>query len=103
MGDKTTAWRPIETVPKDGTRVDLWMVNQDGDGWRETDAYWVSDRPVDSFNSRLGRRSGWFAPHHDYDDQDGWADEPEWRHKSTGQIVFVRPTHWMPMPEPPAT
>jgi len=32
-------WQPIETVPKDGTIVDLWH----RDGFRITDEWWAGD------------------------------------------------------------
>lgn len=69
-----TEWQPIETAPKDGTRVDLWVeVSLLGAG-RETDCYWD--------------RGAWFIPANNYGDGCSTYD---------GQM----PTHWMPIPEPP--
>ena len=34
-------WQPIETAPKDGRRVDLWLSSPDGvEQWRETNCWW---------------------------------------------------------------
>jgi hypothetical protein len=55
-------WRPIDTAPRDGTRVLLWW-----DGW----------------DIQLG---SWHPLH-------GWQ---------TGPIVHCQPTHWTPLPLPPA-
>lgn len=93
-------WQPIETAPRDGTRVDLWLVDESGEGWREAGAYWVADEKLDHYNSRSGSRDGWFAPNHDYDGMDGWCDQPEWTHRD-GRIFFKKATHWMPIPAPP--
>jgi hypothetical protein len=49
-----TTWQPIETAPKDGTKVDLW-VNFQRSGWgRVADAYWndeVRDWQLGGFNA----------------------------------------------------
>jgi hypothetical protein len=81
MGD----WQPIETVPKDGTTVDLW---HDEFG-RHADCYWG-------------------LPHHEcgeagrYCDSD-WHDTPEgWVDGAFNQSTFEDGfTHWMPLPPPP--
>lgn len=94
-------WRPIETAPRDGTRIDLWMINNDGRSYREADAYWVDDRDVDPYGNR-GKRSGWFGPNHDYEGMDGWADDPAHPDR-LGNIRFTSPTHWGPLPAPPGS
>lgn len=93
-------WQPIETAPMDGTKVDLWLVNADGEGWREADAYWVTDKNVDPYDSRRGRRDGWFAPNHDYDGMDGWCDYPMSTNRD-GKVYFRKAIYWMPIPLPP--
>lgn len=94
-----SGWQPIDTAPKDGTVVDIWLVDEKGEGWREPNAYWVIQRALDSYRSDSGTRDGWFAPNNDYDGDAGWADEPEW--SSRDGIRFVRATHWMPVPGAP--
>lgn len=68
-------WQPIETAPKDGTRIDVWAYWAEGDNWsRSADAYWSVE------------------------DQDWMLDR--WL---AGQYVTPpKITHWMPLPEPPA-
>jgi hypothetical protein len=95
-------WQPIETAPRDGTRIDLWLVDEKGDGHREPDAYWVTDRYVDDYRRSRGKRDGWFAPNNDYDGMDGWCDQPPTANTHTGVVYFTQPTHWMPPPPPPA-
>lgn len=70
-------WQPIETAPKDGTWVDLWCGERDG-------------YPAGRFEN-MSFRGG------------------EWRHPSFfshsdsyGTPLAAMPTHWMPLPEPPA-
>jgi hypothetical protein len=45
---KSTGWQPIETAPKDGTQVLLWI-----DG--------IEPRPRISFWSERGSDSGWYS------------------------------------------
>lgn len=68
-------WRPIETAPKDGTRVDLWA-SWDDCGVRLANAFWDTGR----------RFPGWVISVNDY----GVLDERQF-------------THWMPLPAPPMT
>lgn len=68
-------WLPIETAPKDGRRVDLWVIDRAGHGYRYPDV-----------------RFDWIA-----DDSFGWTDA-----NSHGRLEpDVAPTHWMPLPSPP--
>jgi hypothetical protein len=66
-------WQPIESAPKDGTRIDVFA-----EGRRWPDSYW-SGGP---------KRGCWWAPNWDYDGMDG--------------PTCLAPTHWMPIPPPPA-
>jgi hypothetical protein len=66
-------WQPIETAPKDGTLVDLWISSKVDEG--------VGQRVSDCFCDGVR----W---------HDGCAFvEDEW----------YRPTHWMPLPTAPET
>lgn len=70
-------WATIETAPKDGSRVDLWMYDVElAMSWREADCIFAE--------------GGWNAPA----DDGGfyWLDRPG----------VLYPTHWMFPPDPPA-
>lgn len=93
-------WQPIETAPRDGTIIDLWIVDQGG-GHRLADAWWATQR-----RSILDRQivSGWFAPNMDYEGEYGFANADVTPFKSKdGREWFSRATHWMPLPKPPVT
>jgi hypothetical protein len=66
-------WRPIETAPKDGTRLYLAHSQAAFDGWWEDDVW--GD----------GTEGGWV---------DGSADRYD-------EPVILHPTHWLPIPELP--
>lgn len=76
-----SGWQPIETAPKDGTIIDLWVVCSPA--WRPPNGEW--DRYADcsfregrwrEFNIQLGE---WIS-----------IEDENWT-----------VTHWMPLPEPP--
>lgn len=61
-------WQPIETAPKDGTRLDLWSEN----GWRYPNAAW----------DWVGDGMGWTDAHHHGSIEEGgpfthWMPLPE--------------------------
>lgn len=67
-------WRPIETAPKDGTRIDLWQ-----HGHWITDAFW-------------DKGEGWWCVDSRYSDGEPCL-----------LAISPDPTHWRPLPAPPAT
>lgn len=72
---ETLTWQPIETAPKDGTPVLLY---RECAGWSVRGwGYWVDVKGID----------GWVSH--------GFGDPP-------GNLGLGHPTHWMPLPEPPA-
>lgn len=82
-----SAWQPIESAPKDGTVIDLWLA----EGRRATDAYWSFSR-----DGATGER----LPETAYD---CWA----YVRGSSGMGgaypagVDGKATHWMPIPNSP--
>jgi hypothetical protein len=75
---KNREWHPIETAPKDGTFVDLWVNWSDG-AKRVPDCKWDTDD-----DGRDYREGFWHLQ-----DRQFWLIAPE--------II----THWMPVPPPP--
>lgn len=80
-----SAWQPIETAPKDGTVIDLWVDDPQWGATRECDMRWIKHTRYYR-NGRTEDVEGW-----------GWPglDEPDF-------LSDGKPTHWMPVPEPPA-
>jgi hypothetical protein len=66
-----TAWRLVETAPKDGTWILLGWFELSGQTMREV-AFWHSTKKV-------------------------WCQT----HRAFGKEIYQQPTHWMPLPEPP--
>jgi hypothetical protein len=81
-------WQPIETAPKDGTVIDLWI-----NGSRTPDAYW--GRP-DHTCGEAGRYCDCCPTY------DGWVDST-FMHYLNGDdgMLGHEPTHWMPLPPAP--
>lgn len=65
-------WQPIETAPKDGSIVDLWVIPFTGRAGRLPDVWWTN-------------ATGWRAGN---------------RNPVTESLA-KRATHWMPLPEAP--
>ena len=64
-------WQPIETAPKDGARIVVWIPAEDDDPPEVAYVQWASH-----FSGWLGVNSAW-------------------------QLESPQPTHWMPLPKPP--
>jgi hypothetical protein len=81
-------WQPIETAPRDGTNILVWVRGECAV------AYWVKDA--------FGKCWGLSTPRH--------KDDPsKMRTYSTlgprlweGMVIDEGPTHWRPLPTPPA-
>jgi hypothetical protein len=76
-----TDWQPIDTAPKDGTRVLICTAR----GF-VTDARWSESA---CFGGQERDRPGW---------QMHYCDDDPWYSEATENA-----THWMPLPEPPST
>ena len=78
--DLVPQWQPIETAPRDGTIIDVWLGDADM-------------RDVEFYCTHGTRRSpGWWFSNGKFRPLGGL--EP-------AMTVFVTPTHWMPLPNPP--
>lgn len=78
-------WQPIETAPKDGTQIQVWipLACSENGGFITHVSYidWQGDIPNVTYQGK---------PHHD-----GWCDT------FSGDYVEEAPTHWMSLPDPP--
>lgn len=71
-------WQQIETAPRDGTVIDVWL----GDADANDQAFYCLPG--------TRRSCGW------------WWQDDKWRPvMGLRAPVFVQPTHWMPLPDPP--
>jgi len=83
-------WQPIGTCPR---HVDVLFYREDAGVFsgKLTDA--------DSFMTDK-ERDEWVGTEEEMFDLDAWSYEPEGVYRMDGDLV---PTHWMPLPAPPAT
>lgn len=96
------AWQPIETAPRDGTAVLLWLS-------QDIDRYYVAGNRAPRLTIGF-----WGWSNDDFSSGDAWhsveAKEEMWGMggELTGPMMStdcleVVPTHWMPLPEPPTS
>jgi hypothetical protein len=75
---KLADWQSIDTAPKDGTTIDLWV-----NGDRAANCFWfLGWEPIDE------------------------DDKPHWRQRyseapGSSEPLDAEPTHWMPLPPAP--
>lgn len=84
-------WQPIETAPKDGQRILIgWWEDPDHESWQARAAYWE-----DAFEC------AWSEEIEDNLPVAAWTDDAvaSFAYEETHSY---QPTHWMPLPEPPA-
>lgn len=85
-----TGWQPIATAPMTGRKVLLAYVNRNGKP-RTVMARWLTDdQAAETDADGVGLEGGW------YECIDNWGDYTE------VAIHEGEPTHWMPLPPPPA-
>ena len=99
-------WHPIETAPKDGTVIDLWMEDSRFGGHRVADAYWNPSGIRRTWKDGKWQDIAdacWYAPNFERDFQDGCCetrrvavDSERW-----GKWIWDEATHWRPVPAPP--
>lgn len=80
-------WKPIETAPKDGTRIDVWSI----DGLRphrETDVFW-------------GKPGHCCGENEGYCDDDWHRLKPGWVDSFDMSMKGMKLTHWRPIPGGP--
>ena len=96
--DSVQGWQPIETAPKDGSVVDLWITTpalkagaeRCCDARWHRGAWWFPDYPTE-FDEDDGQPSGFTS--------DVREIKGVWHRRA--ETPVCRATHWMPLPAPP--
>ena len=92
-GDLMTGWQPIETAPKDGTIIDLWIIGGDD----TVDFYSPTAKKIPLVPKRCGRATNFRWMHKP-------PNAPNW-YPVEGLGYPLSPVvdaiYWMPLPEPP--
>lgn len=77
-------WQPIETAPKDGTRIFVW----------QPDGRWRTNSASHGDRGEHVQVVYWHNPYNS-------NSEGFWVGGTSGRAY--RPTHWMPLPSPPSS
>lgn len=83
-------WQPIETAPKDGSRVLVAWVDRGNGEWHQRCVWWGKKFDIsgyDESNELTLWRSEW---------TDGCVESFGYE-----EVRAYEPTHWMPLPAPP--
>lgn len=80
-------WQPIETAPKDGRTILLGRFNELGK-WRTMRGKWCSKGVIKSEWENVDCDEGWY--------------ETSVENEDIPNCWFTAPSHWMPLPKPPA-
>lgn len=85
------AWQPIETAPKNHTKIIVWYLNRNNKA-RTVMARWLSDgQAAEADADDVGLEGGW------YECIDNWDEYAQ------VAIQEGEPAYWMPLPAPPMT
>lgn len=90
---KAAEWQPIETAPKDGTRV---LIAEPHPSAEAVESWFVVEG---RYLTEMRTVEGWHSAHVGIMLCGG--EEGEWREAQSRHYVAMRPTHWMPLPSPP--
>ena len=79
-----TQWQPIETAPRDGTRIILAKIipadeDREAGVWWVCGGRWQTEHILSGTGGKIRRQAQW----------------------TDGVDNLGEPTHWMPLPEPP--
>ena len=93
-------WQPIETAPRDGTLIDLWVIDEHYGASRIPDCKWGRE-DYNGFGDPIAEIDGWVQWTKDITGEEYWAlIEFDFRR---GEVVRTNEvvTHWLPLPAPP--
>lgn len=89
QAEREPQWLPIETAPKDGSKMLLFYLNRQGNPRRVVGRWVTADEAAETDTDDVGLEAGW------YERIDNWDDYYQ------VAIHEGEPTHWMPLPAAP--